>query len=74
MRHRHNAHPCLPSAEADFYGAGEPMVGKIERRLSAILSADGVGYSRLLDYDNTGMPTRRIHQGGSRVSLFTGNK
>ena len=50
------------------------MVGKIDRRLFAILSADGVGYRRLLDYDNTGMLTRRIHQGGSRVSLFTGNR
>ena len=49
------------------------MAEKVERRLAAILSADVVGYSRLMDADDKETPARRIHQGGSQPSMFAGN-
>ena len=54
-------------------GAGRPMAEKVEHWLAAILSADGVGYSRLMDAVDKGTPARRIHQGGSQASMFAGN-
>ena len=46
--------------------AGRPMAEQIERRLTAILSADVVGYARLMAADDEGKQTSRSERSSTR--------